>query len=779
MRREAKRQAKSPLESENLRRKMEYQTDWGGDTSKWISVEKKLTTTQNKPPTRNRQQRAAHRSKEDNPTGHTTGNVSTNRESKSIEASLRNLEALHESMDKRIQAGHAELDTKMDKILSEQRDRFERLELAQHEQELRWGKYQEDKHHQDERVAMLENHLKDMRIGEMKDKIQDLTLQIENLERQVGEAKGSEGLSDEMKRVMYMMIRKIVYLESRLDKHERQLLDVNADLKDKFMCINGLFEEQGENLLEKVLKNINGMFRAALQDPPFIQRDEIDMVYRTGKMNAKQNFPRSITVIFMRRGLKQWIMSAKKSLGWNANNKITYSDDMSYEVRTHREKLKAIASRAQKGEHTVKMAGNRIFIDGTSYGYEEMDIIPSDLRRAIPQMKYLKDGIAFKGKDCFLSNFFACEIKIEDEIYSSVEQFYQHMKCVTCEEFDRARKIMSSEDPLYAKVIGDNCPPNEEWIENRVLVMFKGIFYKFSQNEELVLKLLSTGKTELLEATTDRFFGTGIGFQSKKWEQNEWFGKNVTGRLLVKVRHILKKKMDEGYVLEKLVFNYSMPSLKSEANRRHWDLFLARDDEQPMDCQQESEVVADDSVRQELQESPIERFSAEIDKELGELTQLILADEKNKSDSSSLLTLCQSWVAKKKSHSTLNPASGVKSRRNPERGLDSLTFRERAYIRHAEEDDLGESLSKLRGFERAYGHTRKDVPHKTSTPMNSCKEKMSDRAKRALIEYLDTGKFDGEEISNYPENANGSMKTKTRPDTPIPPEQPTKTDGVK
>lgn len=63
--------------------------------------------------------------------------------------------------------------------------------------------------------------------------------------------------------------------------------------------------------------------------------------------------------------------------------------------------MKAVLDKAQHSEYVAKLAGNRIIVDRISYGsYEDQ--------------KRIKNGKVFKGKECYLSNFFPAEIKIED-----------------------------------------------------------------------------------------------------------------------------------------------------------------------------------------------------------------------------------------------------------------------------------------------------------------------------------------------------------------------------
>lgn len=227
-----------------------------------------------------------------------------------------------------------------------------------------------------------------------------------------------------------------------------------------------------------MLTNINSALRAASPNAVQISNVDIDTIYRTGKFNAFAKYPRPVTVCFVRKGLKQHILNTKKSLGWDPNKKVAFLDDMTFEVRNHRETLKAIAMKAQSSDFVTKMAGNRILIDGASYGYKDMDLVPQELKSAIPMLKRVKNGIAFRGKDCYLSNFYPVAVKIDGETYNSAEQYFQYTKCVTCNDDDRAGKVLATNDPLRAKSIGDGCKQNEEWLEIRVFTLFKAQFHK-------------------------------------------------------------------------------------------------------------------------------------------------------------------------------------------------------------------------------------------------------------------------------------------------------------
>ena len=82
---------------------------------------------------------------------------------------------------------------------------------------------------------------------------------------------------------------------------------------------------------------------------------------------------------------------------------------------------------------------------------------------------------------------------------------------------------------------------NKHWLsvaEERIL---PGLTAKFSQNPHLKQILLSTQDNILLEASYDRTWGVGIPLRNKAiWNPDNWVGKNLMGKLLMKVRETLE-----------------------------------------------------------------------------------------------------------------------------------------------------------------------------------------------------------------------------------------------
>ena len=69
--------------------------------------------------------------------------------------------------------------------------------------------------------------------------------------------------------------------------------------------------------------------------------------------------------------------------------------------------------------------------------------------------------------------------------------------------------------------------------------MFDALYYKFSQNDDIRQKLLSTGNSTLVEASPrDRIWGIGLNITDAQ-SGKDWKGKNLLGKTLMRVREYL------------------------------------------------------------------------------------------------------------------------------------------------------------------------------------------------------------------------------------------------
>lgn len=313
-----------------------------------------------------------------------------------------------------------------------------------------------------------------------------------------------------------------------------------------------------------------------------------------------------------------------------------------------------------------------------------------------------------------------------------------------------------TDDPVQIKHIGDACTEKEAWFNARIETLFKVVFFKFAQNRALARKLLATGDMGLYEATTDRFYGCGVGYNSKRWALGDWTGKNVTGKILMRVREILKKKSDEGVDLSSLSFNYSPPSLRHERApyllshqlrppvQKNSPLYQqgntapnSRQGTEPTATNMEIDQPPPPQAEQHLQaEGACTRGSPApppsvtsslhqgIERRLGDLSILLENlenDNRDEQDNSqgvlngistqaeqTMYTTVHNWSTHHHSHSHSIPRNqtNIKHRPNPPRGPDSLTQRERDYIFRTEEDT--HESNPIKGYDRGYGHRQNE-----------------------------------------------------------------------
>jgi ribA/ribD-fused uncharacterized protein len=121
------------------------------------------------------------------------------------------------------------------------------------------------------------------------------------------------------------------------------------------------------------------------------------------------------------------------------------------------------------------------------------------------------------------------KFKLDGLIWPAVENYFQAQKV----RDDRLKDIFTLILPFKARVLGNNISLSEDFENNKLSIMKKAIYAKFSQNEDLKELLLLTGNVELIEyAPWDR--------KGSYWGVNaDGVGENHTGKILMEVREEL------------------------------------------------------------------------------------------------------------------------------------------------------------------------------------------------------------------------------------------------
>lgn len=143
----------------------------------------------------------------------------------------------------------------------------------------------------------------------------------------------------------------------------------------------------------------------------------------------------------------------------------------------------------------------------------------------------------------FLSNWYLSEFVIDNQKFTSMEQYMMYKKAVCFGDKDMANKILATDDVAEIKAFGRLVANYNEsyWNGVRQIVVFEGLTAKFSQNEDLKAKLKATDNSILAEcAVKDRIWGIGLSMNDlDRFQIDKWKGQNLLGYALMMVRERL------------------------------------------------------------------------------------------------------------------------------------------------------------------------------------------------------------------------------------------------
>lgn len=132
---------------------------------------------------------------------------------------------------------------------------------------------------------------------------------------------------------------------------------------------------------------------------------------------------------------------------------------------------------------------------------------------------------AFRGKYAFLSNMYEAPFEWDGRMYRNSEAAFQSAKTLT----KKYRDDFSGADGKKAKRMGRTISLRRDWESVKDGIMEEVVRAKFSQNPELLRRLIDTGDMELVEGNSwhDTYWGV---------DQETGEGENHLGIILMKVR---------------------------------------------------------------------------------------------------------------------------------------------------------------------------------------------------------------------------------------------------
>lgn len=124
--------------------------------------------------------------------------------------------------------------------------------------------------------------------------------------------------------------------------------------------------------------------------------------------------------------------------------------------------------------------------------------------------------------------------------YCCAEQYMMAQKALLFEDIESYNKIMNSNSPKEIQELGRKISnfDSEIWDNHKIHIVYKGNYFKFTQNKELFDILFSTRGTTLVEVSPiDKIWGIGLDINNPDiYDSTKWLGENLLGQILTKLR---------------------------------------------------------------------------------------------------------------------------------------------------------------------------------------------------------------------------------------------------
>lgn len=142
------------------------------------------------------------------------------------------------------------------------------------------------------------------------------------------------------------------------------------------------------------------------------------------------------------------------------------------------------------------------------------------------------------------SQWYPSNFEVDGYKYNTAEKYMMHQKALFFGDEEIAQKIMLADRPDEQKALGRQVKSFDfdRWSKACLIIVYKGNYAKFTQNEDLKKQLLETGDKILVEASPyDQIWGIGMGENEEGIEDpKNWKGQNLLGWAIMMVRQQLK-----------------------------------------------------------------------------------------------------------------------------------------------------------------------------------------------------------------------------------------------
>lgn len=340
-------------------------------------------------------------------------------------------------------------------------------------------------------------------------------------------------------------------LQNKLLEMTSKITALESQSRRSNLKIYGIPEPQREDwaATESIVRNIFlTNFKFSTDE---VQKIMIERTYRLGpfKKNATPVSPRPIIVRFTHYKDRQKVWDSRTNL---KNTKIWLAEDYPAEIEEKRKilypLLRAALAFREKKLHDIKQVAlnlDKLVINNTSYAVEDLNKLPKFLQPESTAKRESESTLAFYSRNAILSNFYLkAPFALDGATFSSTEKYYQYQKACSFNDMETARSIMKEDDPLTCSRLGKEVKnyENSTWMAQAEETLLRANTAKFLQNEQARNELLASGDKVLAESTKNKTWGSGLALSDiDALNETKWPGKNLMGKILMKIRSDLKK----------------------------------------------------------------------------------------------------------------------------------------------------------------------------------------------------------------------------------------------
>ena len=333
------------------------------------------------------------------------------------------------------------------------------------------------------------------------------------------ETQGTEQVKMQMKTELHKLENKISHLESEkieqgktLQKLQSEITQLESYTRRDNLLVDGIPETPNENIKDKMIS----FFRNTLKLPN-ANSIQLSRVHRLGKPNHMVPYsssrPRTVIIRFQCYPDREAVWKAS----WGIKGQHVYvAEDFPEAVKENRQILLPCL-RAAKRDPKIKkcsLRGDKLLIDGTRYTVNDLEKLPLHLQWTVKGEKYIPqcDSTFFFGKESYLSNFHPAPFTDGSTCYTCSEQYYLQKKCLHFDDETTASAIMRNTEPSKMKAAAHHIKGLNEtkWKPFARKTMEKACLLKFTQNQDLKSKLLSSQGTLVEANRRDTYFSCGI-----------------------------------------------------------------------------------------------------------------------------------------------------------------------------------------------------------------------------------------------------------------------------